>query len=146
MEAEAAKLAGAARTRVAEQLDRRLVLFVEPVRLFALDAEHADQLAAVQERDAELAVRGGEAGQRDPVIVRAHPLLARPLVHGVGVEHLPDEAGDANRLAGFGDDAEAFRRDHREAWAEEMEEEGNPLSDDTVLVVEEFELVEVLDA
>ena len=50
------------------------------------------------------------------------------------------------RGEGFGDDAEAFRRDHREAWAEEMEEEGNPLSDDTILVVEEFELVEVVDA
>lgn len=46
---------------------------------------------------------------------------------------------------GFGDDAESFRRDHREAWAEEMEEEGNPLSDDTILVVEEFELVEVVE-
>ncbi len=45
---------------------------------------------------------------------------------------------------GFGDDAEAFRQDHREAWAEEMEEEGNPLSDETILVVEEFELVEVV--
>ena len=50
------------------------------------------------------------------------------------------------RGEGFGDDAEAFRRDHREAWAGEMEEEGNPLSDGTVLVVEEFELVEVVDA
>lgn len=50
------------------------------------------------------------------------------------------------RGEGFGEDAEAFRRDHREAWAEEMEEEGNPLSDETVLVVEEFELVEVVDA
>ena len=50
------------------------------------------------------------------------------------------------RGEGFGEDAEAFRRDHREAWAEEMEEEGNPLSDDTILVVEEFELVEVVDA
>ncbi len=50
------------------------------------------------------------------------------------------------RGEGFGDDAEAFRRDHREAWAEEMEEEGNPLSDETILVVEEFELVEVVDA
>ncbi len=50
------------------------------------------------------------------------------------------------RGEGFGDDAEAFRQDHRGAWAEEMEEEGNPLSDDTVLVVEEFELVEVVDA
>jgi uncharacterized protein YhfF len=50
------------------------------------------------------------------------------------------------RGEGFEDDAEAFRRDHREAWAEEMEEEGNPLSDATVLVVEEFELVEVVDA
>ena len=47
---------------------------------------------------------------------------------------------------GFGDDAEAFRQDHRNAWADEMEEEGNPLSDDTILVVEEFELVEVVDA
>ncbi len=50
------------------------------------------------------------------------------------------------RGEGFGDDAEAFRQDHREAWSEEMEEEGNPLSDDTVLVVEEFELVEVVEA
>ena len=49
------------------------------------------------------------------------------------------------RGEGFGDDAEAFRQDHREAWAGEMEEEGNPLSDDTVLVVEEFELVETLN-
>ena len=50
------------------------------------------------------------------------------------------------RGEGFGDDAEAFRQDHREAWAGEMEEEGNPLSDHTVLVVEEFELVEAVDA
>jgi uncharacterized protein YhfF len=50
------------------------------------------------------------------------------------------------RGEGFGDDAEAFRQDHRAAWAEEMEEEGNPLSDGTVLVVEEFELVEVVEA
>ena len=49
------------------------------------------------------------------------------------------------RGEGFGEDAEAFRQDHRAAWAEEMEEEGNPLSDDTILVVEEFELVEVVD-
>ena len=50
------------------------------------------------------------------------------------------------RGEGFGDDAEAFRRDHRQAWAGEMEEEGNPLDDDTILVVEEFELVEVVGA
>jgi uncharacterized protein YhfF len=49
------------------------------------------------------------------------------------------------RGEGFGEDAEAFRQDHRDAWAEEMEEEGNPLSDDTILVVEEFELVEVVE-
>ncbi len=49
------------------------------------------------------------------------------------------------RGEGFGDDSEAFRQDHREAWAGEMEEEGNPLSDETVLVVEEFELVETLN-
>lgn len=50
------------------------------------------------------------------------------------------------RGEGFGDEAEALRQDHRAAWAEEMEEEGNPLSDGTVLVVEEFELVEVVEA
>lgn len=46
------------------------------------------------------------------------------------------------RGEGYGDDAEAFRRDHLEAWAEEMKEDGNPLTEDTILVVEEFELVE----
>src|SRR3712207_2477071 len=39
------------------------------------------------------------------------------------------------RGEGFGDDAEAFREDHRAAWGEEMQEEGNPLSDETILVV-----------
>ena len=39
-----------------------------------------------------------------------------------------------------------IKQDHREAWSAEMEVEGNPLSDDTILVVEEFELVEVLNA
>ena len=46
------------------------------------------------------------------------------------------------RGEGFGDDADAFRQDHTNAWADEMEEEGNPLSDDTILVVEEFELAD----
>jgi len=46
------------------------------------------------------------------------------------------------RGEGYGDDAETFRQDHIEAWAEEMEEDGVPLDDDTVLVVEEFEFVE----
>ena len=41
---------------------------------------------------------------------------------------------------GNGSDAEAFRRDHIEAWADEMADEGHPLTDDTILVVEEFEL------
>lgn len=46
------------------------------------------------------------------------------------------------RGEGYGDDADAFRRAHSEAWAEEMEEDGDPLTDDTILVVEEFELAE----
>jgi len=41
---------------------------------------------------------------------------------------------------GNGSDVEAFRRDHLDAWAEDMAAEGYPLNDDTILVVEEFEL------
>ena len=43
---------------------------------------------------------------------------------------------------GNGADADAFRRDHLDAWAEDMAAEGRPLTDDTILVVEEFELIE----
>ena len=43
---------------------------------------------------------------------------------------------------GNGVDANAFRRDHVDAWAEDMAAEGRPLTDDTILVVEEFELIE----
>ena len=43
---------------------------------------------------------------------------------------------------GNGTDADAFRRDHLDAWAEDMTAEGRPLTDDTILVVEEFELID----
>ena len=46
------------------------------------------------------------------------------------------------RGEGFGSDRDAFRQDHMQAWADEMAEEGHPLTDDTILVVEEFELVD----
>jgi uncharacterized protein YhfF len=46
---------------------------------------------------------------------------------------------------GNGTDVEAFRRDHLDAWAEDLASEGHPLTDDTILVVEEFELVEPAD-
>ncbi len=45
---------------------------------------------------------------------------------------------------GNGTDVEAFRRDHLDAWAEDLADEGHPLTDETILVVEEFELVETL--
>ena len=41
---------------------------------------------------------------------------------------------------GNGADVNAFRQDHMDAWAEDMAAEGYPLNDDTILVVEEFEL------
>ena len=49
----------------AQQLDRRLVFLVEAIRHVALEAQHADQLAAHQQRHAELTFRIGEAGHRD---------------------------------------------------------------------------------
>lgn len=45
------------------------------------------------------------------------------------------------RGEGYGD-AESFRQDHAAAWSAEMEEDGDPLTADTILVVEEFELAE----
>ena len=50
----------------AEQLDRRLVFFVKAIRHFAFEAQHADQLAAHEERDAELALGVGQSRQGNP--------------------------------------------------------------------------------
>jgi len=46
------------------------------------------------------------------------------------------------RGEGDGEDVEKFNRDHIEVWADEMAATGHPLTDETVLIVEEFELVE----
>jgi uncharacterized protein YhfF len=49
------------------------------------------------------------------------------------------------RGEGNGEDAEEFRQDHLRSWQSWLEEEGRTLTDDTILVVEEFELVEVAE-
>lgn len=46
------------------------------------------------------------------------------------------------RGEGDGEDVDRFKRDHRAAWGDEVAP-GLPLTDDTVLIVEEFDLVEV---
>ena len=46
------------------------------------------------------------------------------------------------RGEGDGEDVEKFKRDHIDVWADEMASAGYPLTDETVLIVEEFELVE----
>ena len=53
-----------------------------------------------------------------------------------------DPAQSLVRGEGYGDDAESFRRDHISVWAAGMEAAGYPLTDETVLVVEEFGMVE----
>ncbi len=45
------------------------------------------------------------------------------------------------RGEGDGDDVEKFKHDHIRVWADEMAAAGHPLTDETVLIVEEFELV-----
>ena len=45
------------------------------------------------------------------------------------------------RGEGDGEDVEKFKHDHRGVWAVEMAAAGHPLSDETVLIVEEFEFV-----
>ena len=42
---------------------------------------------------------------------------------------------------GDGDDVEKFKLDHVGVWADELAAAGHPLTDETVLIVEEFELV-----
>lgn len=46
------------------------------------------------------------------------------------------------RGEGDGDDVEKFKRDHTNVWADELGVVGHPLTDETVLIVEAFELVE----
>jgi uncharacterized protein YhfF len=46
------------------------------------------------------------------------------------------------RGEGDGEDVEKFKHDHRGVWADEMAAAGHPLSEETVLIVEEFEFVE----
>ena len=46
------------------------------------------------------------------------------------------------RGEGDGEDVEKFKRDHIEVWVDVMASAGYPLTDETVLIVEEFELVE----
>ena len=46
---------------------------------------------------------------------------------------------------GDGDDVEKFKHNHIEVWADEMAAAGHPLTEETVLIVEEFELVEEAD-
>src|SRR5579862_6707467 len=45
------------------------------------------------------------------------------------------------RGEGDGDDVEKFKLDHLRVWAAELAAAGHPLTDETVLIVEEFELV-----
>lgn len=49
------------------------------------------------------------------------------------------------RGEGDGDDAEKFRHDHHRAWESWLAAEGYSLTDETVLVAEVFELIEVAD-
>ena len=51
-----------------------------------------------------------------------------------------DPAQSMVREEEYGDDAECFRRD-LSVWAAEMEAAGHPLTDKTVLIVEEFDVV-----
>ena len=50
----------------AEQLDGLFVLFVKAVAHLALEAQGANQLPADEQRDAKLAFRVGQTGQRNP--------------------------------------------------------------------------------
>jgi uncharacterized protein YhfF len=45
------------------------------------------------------------------------------------------------RGEGDGDDVDKFKLDHLGVWADLMASAGHPLTDETVLIVEEFELV-----
>jgi len=82
----------------AQHLEVGAVLLMEAVRLFALDAQHPDQLIAQEQRDAELALRMGEPGSGIRRSFGQSPPLLRPLGDRVRIERLAEHAGDANRL------------------------------------------------
>jgi hypothetical protein len=65
----------------------------------AFEAEHARELAAHEQRHAQLALRAHEPRQRD---ARARPLARRLPVHCERVEHSPHQARDPDRLARLG--------------------------------------------
>lgn len=46
------------------------------------------------------------------------------------------------RGEGDGDDVEKFKRDHMNVWGDHLAAVGHPLTDETVLIVEAFELIE----
>ncbi len=49
------------------------------------------------------------------------------------------------RGEGDGEDSEKFRRDHQRDWKNWLEEEGHSLTDETMLVAEVFQLIEVAE-
>jgi hypothetical protein len=78
----------------------------------SLDAEDADELAANDERHAELTVRILQA-RKPHLLLWPPPRFFSTLLRGIGVEHAADQAGDADRLLRFGDDADdAFAELH----------------------------------
>ena len=89
----------------AEQFDRRLVFLVEAVRVRAFDTQDADELAAHEQRDAELAVRLRQSWKRNP-LRGDDALFVRALLHGERIEHLADQPGDADWFARFGHHAD----------------------------------------
>lgn len=95
-----------------------------------------------QYSEAELAELYGSVGQVLPLLDRHGNERGRVRITAVYDTTFGDPDPRLVRGEGNGEDAEAFKREHREVWADEMEAEGTPLTDDTVLVVEEFELVE----
>lgn len=95
-----------------------------------------------QYSEAELAGLYGSVGQVLPLMDGYGDERGRVRITAVYDTTFGDPHPRLVRGEGNGEDAEAFKREHREAWAEEMAAEGNPLTDGTVLVVEEFELVD----
>ncbi|QBD76454.1 ASCH domain-containing protein [Ktedonosporobacter rubrisoli] len=49
------------------------------------------------------------------------------------------------RGEGNGENSEEFRQEHRRDWKDWLEEEGYTLTDETILIVEEFELIEAAE-
>jgi len=92
-----------------------------------------EELAEVVESVGEVVdVLDGESGE---VRCRVRMLAVYETTFGLPAPGLI--AGEGN-----GTNVNAFKQDHMDAWAEDMAAEGRPLTDDTILVVEEFELIE----